>query len=267
MNDSFVGRILAESLKANQISLDLRHRTLSMVFATVVDNRDPLGLRRVKCSTESKAGLTTTDWLLQLVPWPYHDPPLPAIGTSVIIGFIDGDPHDGFFVSVCISDVNPADTEQQNPVEDNTLYIPGDNKETIGGDSTELIEGNHKHTIKQDETRLTEGKLDSTVKGNETRQTDLTLSVSAGQSITLTTASGASLTLTAAGVATLSDAFGNKMTVGGASGGGGYASDLEWECQGDLNLTVSGKLLVNGNEVCVTGAMDTMGDQIIESGQ
>ena len=275
MNNSLILSVLSEAIQANQFALDMKGRSFGLKFCTVTDNRDPLGMRRLKVTTESAAGLVSTDWLLRLPIVPNYDPPLPAVGASVICGFIDSDPHDGLWLGVTCNDTNPADDTQENYIDDSTIRIPGNNKESIGGNDTQTVEGDrtttvkgdYTHTTEQNENRTVQGAHTHTVNQAETRRTDQNLTINCGRAIALKTDSGCSITLTEAGFIVLGDAFGNRMVLGGSSGSGGYASDLEWIMQGDINLRVNGKVKINDREICVTGGNDNEGDRFVNSGQ
>jgi hypothetical protein len=238
--------ILCEAQRASQFALDLKGRSLGLKFCTVTDNRDPLGMRRLKVATESAAGLVSTDWLLRLPIVPNYDPPLPAIGTSVICGFIDSDPHDGVWLGVTCNDTNPADDTQENYVDDSTIRIPGNNKETIGGSDTQ--------TVDSDRT--------TTVKGLENRRTDQNLTINCGQTITLATDSGASLTLDTSGAVIIRDAFGHRWTLGGSGG-----SDWVWDLNGaTVQIINAGGVTIDGHQVAVVGARDSDNDTLVTRG-
>ena len=275
MNNSLTAQILAESIKANQFALDMKGRSFGLKFATVTDNRDPLNMRRLKVTLEQNAGLVSTDWAMHLNPHPNLDAPLPAVGTSVIVAAIDNDPHDLVWWGPLHNDTNFVDEQQQDFINDNTQTIPGDNKLTIGrsdtqtveGDRTTTVKGDYTHTTEQNENRTVQGAHTHTVNQAETRRTDQNLTINCGKAIALKTDSGCSITLTEAGFIVLGDAFGNRMVLGGSSGSGGYASDLEWIMQGDINLRVNGKVKINDREICVTGGNDNEGDSFVRSGQ
>lgn len=263
--------ILAQSQKVNQIGLDLFGRQFGLQFAIVTNCDDPLKLRRIKVTTESKGGLTETDWLMPVKVLPYYDPPIPPVGSSVIIAFLDGNPHDGVYLGSTINRTNPEDTDQSDPVADNSQVIPGDSRESIGGFLELLIKGYLKETIeKYVEATVEEyvdlkiksyveatidGYLEHTVKQTETRRTDQNLTVSSGQTVVLQNDAGASLTLTAAGAVVLRDAFNNVMQLGGVSGGvPGATSDFMWNTvSGNCNWSLGGNALriVNASDVSI----------------
>jgi Type VI secretion system/phage-baseplate injector OB domain len=171
---SNIFRTLAESQKANQVALDGLGRSFGLQFAIVTNTADPLQLRRIKCTTESKGGLTETDWLMALKVVPGYDPPIPPVGSSVIIGFIDGNPHDGVYLGSTINRTNPQDQAQSDPVKDNTQTIPGDSLERI----------------------------------------DQNMTIKVGKKFKLQNDAGAKIILNEDGHIILEDAFGNRLTLG-----------------------------------------------------
>jgi hypothetical protein len=171
---SNIFRTLAESQKANQLALDGLGRSFGLLFAIVSNTADPLQLRRIKCTTEAKGGLTETDWLMAMKVIPGYDPPIPPVGSSVIIAFIDGNPHDGVYLGSTINRTNPQDQAQSDPVRDNSQTIPGDSLERI----------------------------------------DQSLTIKVGKTFTLQNDAGAKVILNEDGHVILEDAFGNRMTLG-----------------------------------------------------
>jgi Type VI secretion system/phage-baseplate injector OB domain len=171
---SNIFRTLVESQKANQVALEGLGRCYGLLFAIVTNTADPNQLRRIKCTTESKGGLTETDWLMALKVIPGFDPPIPPVGSSVIIGFINGDPHDGVYLGSTINRTNPQDQAQADPVKDNTQIIPGDSLERI----------------------------------------DQSLTIKVGKTFTLQNDAGAKIILNEDGHVILEDAFNNRMTLG-----------------------------------------------------
>ena len=285
--------ILAQSQKVNQIGLDLFGRQFGLQFAIVTNCDDPLKLRRIKVTTESKGGLTETDWLMPVKILPYYDPPIPPVGSSVIIGFLDGNPHDGVYLGSTINRTNPQDTDQSDPVADNSQVIPGDSRESIGGFFELLIKGYLKETVeKYVEATVEEyvdlkiksyveatidGYLEHTVKQTETRRTDQNLTVSSGQTVVLQNDAGASLTLTAAGAVVLRDAFSNTLILGGSSGSvPGATSDFMWNtvsgnCNwnlgtNSLNIVSAANVTITGKSVATLGAVDSDGDVLLTKG-
>jgi hypothetical protein len=83
-------------------------RVPGIQYGVVIDNQDPLGLGRVKCIDATKGGKTTTDWLFRILPLPGFTPPLPSVGDTVLMGFIENDPHRGVYLGSLQNLVNPS---------------------------------------------------------------------------------------------------------------------------------------------------------------
>lgn len=240
MNNIF--ETLLTSQKASQYALDNVGKINGFQFAFVTDNLDPLRLRRIKVSTESKGGLTNTDWLMPCSLIPFTDPPLPPIDSSVIVGFVNGNPHDGFYVGNVINRTNEPDLTQQDPVNDATKITPGNNAD------------------------VTRGKSDFRI--------DKDLMIEGGANITIKNDAGCSIKLTSEGAVVIGDAFGHKLVLGGLSGGLGFPTDvfmkvgnavlnMQSETMEIINAT---DLTINGQSVAVVGALDSDGDTLINKG-
>lgn len=99
-------------------------------LAVVTNNVDPQNRRRIKASDPAAPGLET-DWLRRLLPYPQTDPPLPAIGSTVIVFSIDGDPVNGWYLQ-CVNDTNPV-LGKSDAIADSHTVIPGDVDERTDG--------------------------------------------------------------------------------------------------------------------------------------
>lgn len=97
--------ILTAATQASQIANDLAGRAPYTTLGVVTDVDDPDDLRRVKATIGAKGGVYSTDWLLRRLDAPGDDPPLPEVGQTISIEFIDGNPHQGIY-SVLVNRVN-----------------------------------------------------------------------------------------------------------------------------------------------------------------
>lgn len=73
-------------------------RVWGFVTGKVTDVEDPAGtpfLGRVKARIGSQGDNESTDWLIPM--WPGGVESVPRNGDMVVVGFIDGDPHRGFY--------------------------------------------------------------------------------------------------------------------------------------------------------------------------
>lgn len=130
--------LLRQGRQANQQSLDLVGRSPFFQLGIVSNNMDPLGKRRVKCTLQSKGGQCETDWLFRLTHDPQNDPPLPKVGQTVAVMFIDGDPHSGVFFGLITNQLNP-EKDQENPILDDTRQVEGDRQTRIDQNDTLLV--------------------------------------------------------------------------------------------------------------------------------
>ena len=96
---------------ANHVAQNLSHLIGQEVNAQlgIVTNRDdPQALGRIKATIASQGGRTETDWLFRNLHSPLSSPPVPNIGDTVLIGYLDGDSHKGFYYGVLTNNLNPA---------------------------------------------------------------------------------------------------------------------------------------------------------------
>lgn len=98
-------RLFEDIVKANQ---GLQGRVQGIQYGIVADTRDPLGFGRIQCFDAAKGGKSVTDWLFRVLPFPGFSPPLPLVGDTVLMGFIDGDPHKGIYFGSLQNQLNPV---------------------------------------------------------------------------------------------------------------------------------------------------------------
>lgn len=86
---------------------------MSLRVGIVVANDDPDNLRRVKVQSQDR-GSSVSDWLSRLTSFDSEDLPVPSIGSSVIIGSIDGNTHSDIVIGVLQSEGTnqPLDKDQ-----------------------------------------------------------------------------------------------------------------------------------------------------------
>lgn len=256
--ESFILGILAQSMKTNQIANESLGRIWGMQMGVVADNLDPepsRGLRRIRVTTGPKGGLLTTDWLMRLALVPGFDPPVPAIGDSVVVGFFDGDPHDGFYLGSLHNATNPG-FEQGDPLKDLSHVIPGDVTEYVQGLLNKTVDGvEHRRT---EDTLTQESGRTITIKNDA----GVELLLMENGTATLKNKAGANLTLMPNGSVVLKDAFGHKWVLGGSGG-----SDWTWDLNGaEISIINAGGFTINGHQVAVVGAETDEGDNVITRG-
>lgn len=99
---------LAESRSIANDLKDLTGRAFGLQLGVVTSNEDPLGLARIKATVSNLGAKTDTDWLYRLVPCPKISLPVPTIGETVVVGYLDGDPHKGIYLGTNQNLLNPA---------------------------------------------------------------------------------------------------------------------------------------------------------------
>lgn len=121
---------LYQSQKGSQYGLDMEGRATMPYLAVVTTNEDPTGRRRIKVSDPVAPSLET-DWIRRILSSPSYDPPLPAIGSTVIIFSIDGDVTNGWYLQ-CVNDTNPP-LSKETPLDDLHTVIAGEQDDRTEG--------------------------------------------------------------------------------------------------------------------------------------
>lgn len=223
--------ILNNSQRANQIALDSVGRIPHSTLAIVTNNNDPENKRRVKVSSSSNPS-TESDWLIRILPYPNIDPPLPEIGQTVHVDYIDGLETKGCYRTV-MNDTNPS-KDKKSAVNDHHESTPGNKDESIGGDHTVSIKGDRNETIN----------------GLWSLRADDYIQIECGSLLSLRTDSGASITLTSAGYVIIEDAQGRQIRLGGA---GGF--NTTWDLNNSpLNIINASSMTINSKEIATVGA-------------
>jgi hypothetical protein len=144
-------QLFEDILKANQ---GLQGRVQGIQYGIVATTEDPLRLGRIQCFDAAKGGKSITDWLFRVLPFPGFSPPLPLPGDTVLIGYIDGNPHEGVYFGSLQNAINPVVNKG------NDLVITlGALTMTISPDGSLAIAGATSVTINDKEV-LTVGSVD-----------------------------------------------------------------------------------------------------------
>lgn len=247
MSDSFVS-LLARLARLEGELQELRSRTHAIQIATVTDVRE--SDRHIRVTREAQGGQSQSPWFPAGRSQRHTDEPLPLPGTTVLVGLVEGNPHDLVLLRTLGNDTNPPDPNQTAPLNDNTTEIPGNDRT--------IILGNQFHGVAGDEERETDGKTTVTTNGEAYRiETPYgKVEIAARNTITLTNKAGAKLTLEQNGLIVLQDAFGHTLTMGGGTGG-----ELNWDLNGhNFEIVNAGGFRINNREVIVVGATDSRGD-------
>ena len=228
-------QILAQSQKANQLAMDSEGKIGYPILGIVTNNQDPENRRRVKVNTALNPGLETP-WLTRICPNPFRDAPMPTIGQTVLIFYIDGLETKGCYLPLQ-NDTNPS-YSTSDPLLDLKEEIPGERDVSIETNDTLVVGAN----------------MDHTVNGN--------ITIEAGEIVTIRNTSGASLTLGLNGQIILTDSAGRTLTLGGS-----LSSESTWNMNGfPLNLTNASDVTINGTTVLGLGSVDTDGDVSVTRG-
>lgn len=244
---------------------ELLTRSHFLQLATITNNDDPLQKRRVKVSTEAMGQQSESYWVQCGRSQSHTDEPIPPVGTTVLIGFVEGDASDGYILRTLANDTNPPDNSQSAPLLDNTEEISGSDRRSVVGDSQHLVAGNHTQTIYGDMTVTCQGDTLSvtTPTGN--------INISAAGGVGEVSISGDYLVKLQQGGASLvatggswvfTNASGQSWVLGGASG-----SEWSFNMGGaTLNIANAGDVQINGKSVAVVGAKDTHSDTLVNRG-
>lgn len=229
--------LLRRSRRSAQLATDLEGRLPFTYLGIVTRNDDPEGKRRIKCTLQHTGGQTETDWLFRSTNSHSDDPQVPKPGMTVEVRFIDGDPHRGVYCGVLTNLPNP-EQGTSNPLIDDARTIEGDRVFQVGN--------------------------------NDNLRVDQNQSVSVGKQLTLQNDAGAALILHESGAVILQDRWGNRMVLGGYTGGLDESSDFVWNTQsGHCNWNLNGRQLhinnpgdvtIAGKSVIVKGSVDTGGN-------
>ena len=172
--------LLTSLLRAEQAAdhaQDLQGRATYPVLCTVTNNDDPQGRRRIRCTVPAAPSLETT-WLRRLETLPGFDPPLPTVGQTVLVLFVDGLETNGWYVSA-VNATNPPEAKQSAQ---DDLYL----------------------TVPQGRLQLTVGAAQVTIENDGqvvVQNGGATITVSAVGAVTVT--AGAAITLDAGSTLTL----------------------------------------------------------------
>ncbi|MGL5058606.1 MAG: hypothetical protein ACRC62_01395 [Microcoleus sp.] len=279
-------KILAASTTGSREAMRHEGRMYGLYRGVVADNQpsDPgqIAQRCIKALIPD-LGPTNTGWLQRCNLSPFADPPLPPIGSTVLIGFIGGNTHDGVWLGVLTNLRNPP-FDQSSPIADNSQTIPGDSMTATLGNSYASTIGNAENEI--------QGNYDSIVDGNESRRTEGDVDIAGAKSMRLHNDAGCELLhdedgslrhcdrlgaglFAQNGIMALVDFFGNQVMLGGKGSvvgrqivatPGDYASsrfttDFTIDMGGHaLHIVNASDVTVNGKSVLVIDSIDTGGD-------
>jgi hypothetical protein len=250
--ENSIFKILLDSQKASQIALDQQGRFPYPTLAVVVQNQDPDNLRRIKVALPSNPALES-DWMMRLQTHPFIDPPLPDIGQTVLIFYVDGLETQGVYLQL-VNNTNPA-RDKIDPIKDLSEEIPGHKDSIVKQDNSLTVEG--KITTNAGDIE-TSSNQNIKYQAEEDFQVEVKRNIfmDALQAITL---QAAQYVMLKAGVWFIK-IFSNGVT----QMGGGV---LTIDCGGyGISFENVGTLSINGSPIATVGATDTDGDTIVNKG-
>lgn len=140
-------RDFAQIRESVKLAEDLRGRVIGSQLGVVSVNEDPLNLRRIKVNFAENPDLDSY-WIMRSPTYHDIDPPLPKIGQTVLIEFVNGDITMGFY-RVVQNDVNKPHFSD-NPAIDLSVKIEGDRISQIQGDDRSTANNHLRTSVVED---------------------------------------------------------------------------------------------------------------------
>jgi len=242
--------------EAAKLAIDQKGRQLYPLVAAVSDNKDPDNKRRIKVSDPTKGGKVDSEWIKPMRIMPQLDTPMPRIGDSVLLLFLNGDPLDGLYIPMSNETNQPLD--KVDPINDLSQIIPGNEikkvigniETTISGEISKFVNGVSEEFYDKFYKLYSKAEMILSSKTSMLVQGDIIASLaSQGCSVTLTN-----------GVITWSWANGSKtMTMVD----GNVAMNLGG---GTFSIIGASGASINGKQIATIGALDTRGDTLTTRG-
>ena len=108
--------------------------------AVVTDNTDEQGLQRHTTTTSDKAGQVNRALASRVLSAPFWDPPQYPIGSTASLGAYGTDGHNLACMGIEFNQANPT-FSKEDPVRDDSRWIPGKSVLVVGGDEIHQVEG------------------------------------------------------------------------------------------------------------------------------
>ena len=263
-------QILLAAAKAAPIALDNEGRQSYIEIGIVTDNLDPANLRRIRVTTASKGGLTSSNWLMPVFDCATHDKPLPLIGATVVVGWFGGNPNNGFWLGAIANDTNKP-FPKENIIDDDWRTIPGkstylvakdqlygiggnqdvavqgsrftlvggSDRREVGGDNCVMVEGKQVIHIEEDRVLKIEKK--------SIHQANIFIEIAAGLNVTIRNGAGAKIELKPTGHILLKSGDGMTMPVGRLPRPPLPLSNPDLDCENTTSTTGGGATSLPGN--------------------
>ena len=122
MLEDFFNTVLA-SQKGAAIGLDSVGRIPAVSLAVVTNNIDPDSYRKIQVSSTFLPGLDTY-WIRRLQTLPGYDPPMPEIGSTVLLLSVAGDLLNTYYINI-VNQTNAPIPGKKDIINDSYQEIPG----------------------------------------------------------------------------------------------------------------------------------------------
>lgn len=218
----------------------------------MVRNDDPANLRRIKVALPANPALES-DWMIRLQPHPFIDPPLPTIGQTVLIYYIEGLETQGCYLQL-VNNTNPS-LSKEDPIKDLSEEIPGNKVTDIKGNNSLTVEG---------KITTNAGDIETSSNQGITYNAEEDFKVEVKQNILMNALQA--LTLQASQYVMLqAGTWMFKLFSNGQSQMSGGVLTIDCGGQG-IHFTNCSTLSINGKQIATTSATDSRGDQLVTSG-
>jgi hypothetical protein len=184
-----------------------------------------------------------TYWFFRLNAAVDVDAPVPRIGQTVLVSFIDGDITKGCYQPI---------TNARNPAHDEI-------KEDPLVDSSRVVYGNDYEIIKQSQEAAVGEKMLITVGTDYELEVSDNVTISAGGGTKIEMKPDGTITLTAPTQLLLATPSVSFAAVGGGQANLNFNAD-------NIAFSSTNSFTVNGNEVATEGAVDSSGDVLTDKG-
>lgn len=261
--------ILFSGIDSNNEVRKNKGRKLYMQLAIVARTNDPKNLRRIRVYLPDKGGRVESDWMFRLSQTPFNDHELPKVGQTVLVAFVEGNPHRGVIMGVLGNLANPPFEDKQNIDDDHYQAFSNDVTQTVGNNlnldiiNDRTVEVGDDDSLKVANERRLEAKSEKKkIEVDKTTEVGVDYEVKVGASFRLSTTSGSFIEMSPLGTITLGDAFGHRWELGGIGG-----STWTWNAAGSkINVINARDFEINGKSVATVGALDNDGDRLISRG-
>lgn len=296
MKDSQFIRDFTQIKASAKLAETLRGRSIGSKVGTVSVREDPLGLRRIKVVFPDKPGLDSY-WIMRSDGAGNVDQPVPKLGQTVRVEFIDGDTTKGVYSVIANATNLPHKT--LNELDDYSQIVEADHHTNVVGDKTVGSGKNIINTALESISNSADVDINNVAKndvnigsGNDTNivanndvnisadnniveQADKEIIQQAGQKITIKTTAATSIVINANGSIALTSAAvisvnvpllelnTGAITFGGYSGGAVANANFNI---GNINFVNTDSFKVNGKSIALVGGKDSDGDTIVTSG-